>query len=81
MPLGDLRAELTLMARMALDELERERLLCRLVMREGDRFPELATRSTPAIVDRGHRIAIAWLQQPRRRARRELPDVEATARY
>ena len=79
MPLGDLPAELTLLARLALEELEGEQLLCRLVMKEGDRFPELGDAFHAGIVDRGHRIAIAWLRNRTASLGRELPDVEATA--
>lgn len=79
MPLGDLSAELTLLARLALEELEGEQLLCRLVMKEGDRFPELGDAFHAGIVDRGHRIAIAWLRNRTAALDRELPDVEATA--
>jgi AcrR family transcriptional regulator len=79
MPLGDLPAELTLLARLALEELESEQLLCRLVMKEGDRFPELGDAFHAGIVDRGHRIAIAWLRNRTATLDRELPDVEATA--
>lgn len=79
MPLGDLPAELTLLARLALEELEGEQLLCRLVMKEGDRFPELGDAFHAGIVDRGHRIAIAWLRNRTAALDRELPDVEATA--
>ena len=80
MPLGDLRAELTLIGRMALDELERERQLSRLVMREGERFPELAEAFHAAIVERGHRIATAWLTSRATELGVDLPDVEATAK-
>ena len=79
MPLGDLPAELTLLARLALEELEGEQLLCRLVMKEGDRFPELGDAFHAGIVDRGHRIAIAWLRNRTAALGNELPDVEATA--
>lgn len=77
--LGDLRAELTLLARLALDELERERDLSRLVMKEGDRFPGLAEAFHSGIVDRGHRIAARWLESRAAELGRDLPDVEATA--
>lgn len=79
LPLGDLAAELTLLARLALDELEGERDLSRLVMKEGDRFPELATAFHSGIVDRGHRIGTSWLTKRSAALGRELPDVEATA--
>lgn len=79
MPLGDLGAELTLLAHLALDELEGERELCRLVMKEGERFPELADAFYAGIVDRGHRIAARWLESRAEALGRELPDAEATA--
>ena len=79
LPLGDLRAELILLARLALDELEGERDLSRLVMKEGDRFPELADAFHAGIVERGHRIAASWLARRSVALDLELPDVEATA--
>ena len=79
MPLGDLSAELTLIARLALEELEGEQQLCRLVMKEGERFPELADAFHAGIVDRGHRIATSWLRNRSATLGVKLPDVEATA--
>lgn len=82
MPAGppeDLRAELDLLARMALDELESERELCRLVMKEGERFPELAAAFHAGIVVRGHRIAASWLGHRAGALGIDLPDAEATA--
>src|SRR3954466_10288337 len=61
MPLGDLRAELTMTARWGLAELRREHELTRIVMKEGERFPELATAFREAIVLRGHRMTTEWL--------------------
>jgi len=63
MPLGDMRAELTLTARWGLAELRREHELTRIVMKEGDRFPELAATFREAIVDSGHRLAVEWLER------------------
>jgi AcrR family transcriptional regulator len=79
MPLGDLRSEVTMLAHLALDELEGERELCRLVMKEGDRFPELADAFHAGIVDRGHRIAAGWLSSRAKALGRSVPDVDATA--
>ena len=62
MPLGDLRAELTLLARMGLDELERERQLFRIVMREEAAVPELADASTRRSSPRD-RIAVDTLER------------------
>jgi AcrR family transcriptional regulator len=57
MPLGDLRAELTLIARWALAELRREQDLMRIVFRDGDRFPKLVDLFRERVVDRGYREA------------------------
>lgn len=56
-PLGDLRSELTLIARWGLAELDRERLLVAIVMREGNRLPDLVSGFRTAIVDPAHAIA------------------------
>ena len=61
-PLGDLRAELTLIARWGLAELRREHELTRIVMREGENFPELAATFRAAIVESGHRLATVWVR-------------------
>jgi AcrR family transcriptional regulator len=57
MPLGDLRAELTLIARWALSELGAEQDLMRIVQKDGDQFPELVAQVHERIVSRGHREA------------------------
>ncbi|MBA2522500.1 MAG: TetR/AcrR family transcriptional regulator [Solirubrobacterales bacterium] len=79
MPQGDLNSELVFVARLSLGELESERDLCRLVMKDGDRFPELAQSFHTGIVERGHRIAVAWLRLRAESLGRELDDVEALA--
>ena len=56
-PLGDLRAELTLVASWGLAELARERDLIRIVMRDGGRVPELAERFHATVVRRGIELA------------------------
>jgi AcrR family transcriptional regulator len=62
-PLGDLRAELTLVARWGLAELARERDLVRIVMREGERVPGIADRFYEAIVRRGLELATRILER------------------
>ena len=76
MPLGDTRAELTLMARWGLAELRREHELTRIVMKEGDRFPEIADRlprgdrrARPAAGARDRRRLRRARGRPRRRPR------------
>jgi AcrR family transcriptional regulator len=61
MPLGDLRAELTLIARWTLAELANEQDLMRIVFRDGDQFPELVDLFGERIVDRGYREAAEFI--------------------
>src|SRR3954468_2580264 len=61
MPQGDLRGELTMIARWGLAELRREHELTRIVMKEGDRFPEIAETFREAIVMPGHRMTAEWI--------------------
>jgi AcrR family transcriptional regulator len=61
LPLDDIGAELMTIGRLALSELESERQLARIVMKEGDRFPEIAADFHDAIVARGRSLAITWL--------------------
>jgi AcrR family transcriptional regulator len=62
-PLGDPRAELTLVARWGLAELARERDLIRIVMRDGGRVPELAQRFRDTVVRRGLALATGALER------------------
>jgi AcrR family transcriptional regulator len=79
MPRGDLRGELEFAGRLSLAELERERDLCRLVMKEGDRFPDLARAFHAGIVERGHAMAAAWLSARAEDLGRDIGDVPAIA--
>lgn len=63
MPLGDLRAELTLLARWTLQELANERDLCRVLEREGHEFPELLRRMHAAVVQRAYREGAEWMRR------------------
>lgn len=78
-PPGDLAGELTLIGGMALDELESERELARIVMKEGDRFPEIAAEFHDAIVARGRALAIAWVESRSEALGTSIADPEATA--
>lgn len=62
MPLGDLRAELTLLARWALAELGAEQDLMRVVQKDGDQFPELVAEVSERIIDPGHRQAVQVIE-------------------
>ena len=79
MPLGDLRAELTLLARSSLQMLARERSLRRIVITEGDRFPDLKRRFEKAIVDRAYREATSFVRQKMQTGEFPERDPEATA--
>lgn len=78
-PPGDLAGELTLIGGMALDELGSERELARIVMKEGDRFPEIAAEFHDAIVARGRALAIAWVESRSEALGISIADPEATA--
>ncbi len=55
-PLGDVRDEITLLARWLLDELDRERQVTHLLEREGERLTQLRERAREGISERGYRI-------------------------
>jgi len=77
MPLGDLRAELTLLARWGLRVLTQQRDLRRIVIAEGDRFPDLKRHFRERIVDRAYTEARTFVG--RKVETRELPELDADA--
>ena len=58
LPLGNPRAELTLVGRWGLTELAAEMPLMKVVQKDGDRFPELAAKVNERIIARGHGQAV-----------------------
>ena len=78
-PVGDIEAELRLIGGLGLEELESERQLARIVMKEGDRFPEIAADFHDAIVARGRAMSIAWFSARAASLGIEVADAEATA--
>jgi AcrR family transcriptional regulator len=63
LPLGDLRAELTLMARWNLGSLERRSQLARFVRRDGPRLPQsLRDELYKRLVDEPYRQIVDWLR-------------------
>jgi AcrR family transcriptional regulator len=56
-PLGNLRAELTLAARLALAELRAEQLVMKVVQKDGDRFPAVVAEVHERIIAPGHEQA------------------------
>jgi AcrR family transcriptional regulator len=80
LPLGDLRAELTLMARWDLNSLERRQTLATLVQREACRLPpELLDKLYDRLVERPYRQIVGWLEQRCTAAGVEPPDLPALA--
>jgi AcrR family transcriptional regulator len=76
-PLGDLRAELTLIARWGLAELARERELITIVMRDGARVPKLAERFHATVVRRGIELSTRTLERYAAERGVTLPDPAA----
>jgi AcrR family transcriptional regulator len=79
MPLGDLRAELTLVARWTLAELGAEQQLVKIIQKEGDRFPGLAAQFRERIVERGYEEATKLIGRVMAEAGVEDPNPRALA--
>ena len=79
LPLGDLRAELTLLARWNLGSLERRSALARFVRRDAARLPpELREELYERLVGRPYEQIVTWLQD-RFTDAPEPPDLHALA--
>lgn len=63
LPLGDPRAELTLVGRLGLNELAGEMPLMKVVQKDGDRFPEIAAKVNEQIIVRGHGQAVTVVRR------------------
>ena len=63
MPLGDLRAELTLLARWILAEFDRERELCLVLEKNGAELPDLRDRIYDEIVQVGYQLAVDYIRR------------------
>jgi AcrR family transcriptional regulator len=72
MPLGDIRAELTLLVRWLLIELDRQREVCLVLEKEGGALLELRDRFFDEVVSVGYRLGAEFV----RRHVKELPGVE-----
>jgi AcrR family transcriptional regulator len=80
LPLGDLRAELTLLARWNLASLDRRAPLTRFVYREGDQLPaELREKLYDRLVERPYFQIVSWLRGRVKEAGAEEPDLHALA--
>ncbi|GAC1396147.1 MAG: TetR/AcrR family transcriptional regulator [Mycobacterium sp.] len=79
-PLGDLRAELTMLARWNLASLDRRGALTRFVRREADLLPQrLRTKLYDRLVDRPYADIVAWLDARFRDAGIDAPDLDPLA--
>ena len=63
MPLGNVRAELTLAARWALAELRAEQLVMKVVQKDGDRFPQVVAEVHERIIRPGHAQAAEMFER------------------
>jgi AcrR family transcriptional regulator len=80
LPLGNLRAELTLMARWNLASLDRRRDLALFVHREGDRLPEaLREKLYERLVGRPYEQVVGWLRDRVKESGAREPDLHALA--
>jgi AcrR family transcriptional regulator len=76
LPLGDLRAELTLLARWNLASLDRRSDLTRFIRREAHLLPErLQSRLYERLVAKPYTEIVAWLESRYREAQIEPPDL------
>jgi AcrR family transcriptional regulator len=77
-PLGDLRAEFTVLARWNLASLDRRSALSRFVRREADLLPQrLRTKLYDRLVAKPYAEIVAWLDARFRDAAIDPPDLEA----
>jgi AcrR family transcriptional regulator len=80
LPLGDLRAEFTLLARWNLGSLERRQTLTTLVLREARRLPPaLVDTLYDRLVEKPYRQIVGWLEKRSTAAGVELADLPALA--
>jgi AcrR family transcriptional regulator len=79
-PLGDLRAELTMLARWNLASLDRRAELTRFVHREANLLPKrLRTKLYDRLVARPYAQVVAWLENRFRVSGIDPPDLDALA--
>jgi AcrR family transcriptional regulator len=80
LPLGDLRAELTLMARWNLASLDRRAPLTQFIYREGDRLPaKLRNKLYDRLVERPYSQVVSWLRDRVEETADGDPDLHALA--
>lgn len=79
-PLGDLRAEVTMLARWNLASLERRTALTSFVRREADLLPKrLRTKLYDRLVERPYVEIVVWLDSRFKETETDPPDLDALA--
>lgn len=78
-PLGDSPAELRLLGRVTMNELDSERDLLRIVMKDGEQFPDLRREFFERFPRRGYGIAQQWLRRTLAERDRVVADPESLA--
>jgi AcrR family transcriptional regulator len=78
-PLGGSPAELRLLGRVVMNELDSERDLLRIVMKDGEQFPDLRREFFERFPRRGYGIAQQWLRRTLAERDREVADPESLA--
>jgi AcrR family transcriptional regulator len=76
---GNPRAELRMAGAIGLREIGRDQPVLRILLREGDNFPELRDEFRKRIVGRGHAKFADWLRLVARRADAPNADLDAIA--
>jgi AcrR family transcriptional regulator len=76
---GDLRAEARLYGEGSLRIIRDDQSLMRIVMREGDNFPDLRDAFRERIVNRGHASTVEWLRLAAARTGTPEPDLDGLA--
>ena|SRR5258708_3376129 len=77
-PLGNLRADLTLLCRWGLHVVGRDQQLMKILMKDGEHFPELRREFNERIVRKGQVLAATWLERRNRSVGGVLEDANAT---
>jgi len=77
--IGDVRKEAHLYGHGSLRLIRDDQALLRIVMREGDNFPELRDEFHGRIVSRGHASTVEWLRLAAQRTGAPEPDLDGLA--
>lgn len=76
---GDIRSEARAYGRASLRIIAADQALLRIVMREGDNFPELRDAFRERIVRSGHASTVMWLRRAVERTGAPSPDLDGLA--